>query len=50
VAWFELYEGQPLFADIDKFLQDAGFHFVEDFDVKMHWNDKAAGDGIWSKA
>ncbi len=49
VAWMELYEGQPLFADIDRFLQDRGFKFVGEFDVRMYWNDKAAGDGIWSR-
>lgn len=49
IAWFELYEGQPLFTDIDGFLQSHGFRFVDDFDVRMHWNDKAAGDGLWTR-
>ena len=50
VAWAELYEGQPLFQDINRFLIHQGFTFVETYDEHRSCDGSGeigAGDGWW---
>lgn len=49
VAWIELYEGQPLFAEINNLLKSYGFELVELFDVREYEGKPAAGDGWWRR-
>lgn len=51
IAWVELYKGQPLFGDIDKFLIEQGFTLRELYDIRYDSDGMtpAAGDGWWER-
>ena len=57
VSFIELYEGQPLFADVDQFLRDLGFRFIKMLGIgtrnlkPLSWGDNSGGHHwLWTDA
>jgi len=57
VSFIELYEGQPLFADVDQFLRSLGFRFIKMLGIgtrnlkPLSWGDNSGGHHwIWTDA
>ncbi|NBS18137.1 MAG: FkbM family methyltransferase [Gammaproteobacteria bacterium] len=57
VSFIELYEGQPLFADVDQFLRSLGFRFIKMLGIgtrnlkPLSWGDNSGGHHwLWTDA
>ena len=57
VCFIELYEGQPLFADVDQFLRSLGFRFIKMLGIgtrnlkPLSWGDNSGGHHwLWTDA
>lgn len=51
ISWVELYEGQVLYPELNKFLEERGFECMKFFDLRRMPDDSgpACGDALWSR-